>query len=105
MQVRLVEAASALNAATGGAALCRIEGSGGSVKALEGRVAALQEARRALRNDPDTDLQVILDRWTADLAVRLAQSSSPAWLEYLEAGVAEITALLHSGAPHRVLPD
>lgn len=103
--MRLAEAAAALNAATGGAALCRIGGTGGTAKALEGRVAALQEVRRALRDDPDADLQIVLDRWSADLAVRRKQASSAAWLEYLEAGVAEITGLLRSGYSDRDLPD
>jgi hypothetical protein len=94
VEQRLAEVTASLNAATGGAALCRIDGTGGSAKTLEGRMAALLEVRRTLRRDPDADLAAIAERWRADLEVRRAKGSSAAWTDYLSAGAEELTRLL-----------
>ena len=95
------EVGASLNNATGGGALCRIEGTGGSAKYLEGRMAALLEARRLLRREPVADLRAQADRWRADLEDRSRRGSSRAWLDYLAGGVAECDRLMViSGAPH-----
>lgn len=90
---RLADVSSSLTRATGGAALCRIDGTGGSAKALEGRMAALLEVRRTLRRDPSTDLTGIAGRWQADLDLHRAKGSSAAWTDYLGAGVDELARL------------
>ncbi len=95
---RLASVSSSLNAATGGAALCRIDGTGGSAKALEGRMAALLEVRRTLRRQPAADLGGIVERWRSDLALRRERGGSAAWLEYLAGGVAELESLAGSAA-------
>jgi hypothetical protein len=94
VEQRLAEVTASLNTATGGAALCRIDGTGGSAKSLEGRMAALLEVRRTLRRDPDADLSAIADRWHADLELRRAKGSSAAWTDYLSAGAAELASLV-----------
>src|SRR5512139_2788662 len=90
VEQRLAEVTASLSTATGGAALCRIDGTGGSAKSLEGRMAALLEVRRTLRRDPDADLSAMAVRWQADLELRRAKGSSAAWTDYLSAGAAEL---------------
>lgn len=99
VEQRLAEVSASLNAATGGAALCRIDGTGGSAKSLEGRMAALLEVRRSLRRDPSADPARIADRWRADLALRREKGSSAAWTDYLGAGSDELTRLLARQQP------
>ncbi|MCU0301699.1 MAG: hypothetical protein MUF35_08890 [Candidatus Nanopelagicales bacterium] len=94
VQARLDEVSGSLHAATGGGALCRIDGTGGSAKSLEGRMAALLEARRLLRRDPQADLRPLLDAWRASRDAHLARGASPAWREYDNGGVAELERLL-----------
>ncbi len=94
LQRRLGEVAESLTTATGGAALCRLDGAGGTAKHLEGRTAALMAARRLLRKDPDADLSGLLDQWRADQATHRRRGSSAAWLAYLEGGCAELEHLL-----------
>ena len=94
VEARLAEVSTSLQAATGGAALCRIDGTGGSAKSFEGRTAALLEVRRLLRRDPEADLTPVLARWRADLASHTSRGSSAAWLEYVAGGVAELEHLL-----------
>lgn len=94
VELRLEQVSAALNEATGGAALCRIDGTGGSAKHLEGRMAALLEVRRILRRDPDAGLAAVLDPWRSTRAAHLARGASAAWLDYDEGGVAEIEWLL-----------
>lgn len=102
VEQRLAEVSASLNAATGGAALCRIDGTGGSAKSLEGRMAALLEVRRVLRRDPDADLSAIEARWRADLALRQAKGSPAAWTDYLSAGADEVARL--TARPTEVTP-
>lgn len=92
---RLGEVTASLSAATGGAALCRIDGTGGSAKHLEGRAAVLQAVRRRLRRGDDEEavLDDLLRRWHADLANRTDYGAAPAWLDYLRGGVAELEHL------------
>jgi hypothetical protein len=94
VQRRLQEVGSSLNDATGGAALCRIDGTGGTAKSLEGRMAVLLEVRRRLRRDSGADLTDIRDKWTADLATRRERGSAGPWIDYLEGGVAELDHLV-----------
>jgi hypothetical protein len=94
---RLGEVTASLNEATGGAALCRIDGTGGSAKSFEGRMAALLEVRRSLRKDPDagvTAASALVERWRSDLQQRSARGASAAWQEYLAGGVTELEHLL-----------
>lgn len=91
---RLAVVAERLQAASGGAALCRIDGRREQVKELEGRMAALSECRRALRKDPNTDLHAIHERWQADLTARRESGSSQAWLDYLTGGLAELALIM-----------
>ena len=91
---RLEQVSESLNAATGGDALCRIDGTGGSAKRLEGRMAALLEVRRLLRRDPGADLSTVLGSWRATREAHLRRRASEAWLEYDEGGVSELEWLL-----------
>jgi hypothetical protein len=97
---RLAEVTALLDSATGGTALCRIDGTGGSAKSLEGRMAALLEVRRTLRRDPGASLLPIAARWEADLELRRAKRSPAAWTDYLSAGADELASLL----PQRTAP-
>jgi hypothetical protein len=97
VQSRLDEVSGSLQAATGGAALCRIDGTGGSAKWLEGRMAALLEVRRLLRRDPQADPGPLLDRWRANREAHLARGTSPAWRDYDDGGVTELEWLLAQG--------
>lgn len=99
VELRLAEVTESLNAATGGGALCRIDGTGGTAKSFEGRMAVLLEVRRLLRRDPEADLTPVLARWRADLSTRTERGSSPAWLDYLAGGVAELEHLTGAAAP------
>ena len=96
LERRLGEVTESLTAATGGAALCRIDGAGGTAKHLEGRTAALMAARRLLRKDPGADLTGLLDQWRVDQATHRQRGSSAAWLAYLEGGCAELDHLLRT---------
>lgn len=93
---RLGEVGEALNRATGGQALCRLDGSATTSKELEGRMAVLLELRRLLRSDPTADLADIDRRWRRDLLQRQEAQASRAWLAYLSGGVAELDVLARS---------
>ncbi len=104
---RLAEVTVSLTTATGGAALCRIEGAGGTAKHLEGRTAALMAGRRLLRKDAEADLTSLHDQWHADLARHRQRGSSAAWLAYSEGGCAELDhlrALAESTTSHGDTP-
>ena len=90
-----------LNATTGGQSLCRLDGHMASAKELEGRMAVLLEARRALRSDPEADLGPIADRWRSDLGARKGQGASPAWISYLQGGASELELLTDPGTDAR----
>lgn len=93
-----------LVAATGGGALCRVDGDVvGTVKYQEGRLAAVAELQRAVRTRADDPLALArrnLDSWTAEAAA--AQDRGTAWRAYRAGGVAELreTVLALGGAPH-----
>ena len=86
------EAASELQAATGGAALCRITASGApgrSAKRAEGRWAALQSLSSALVTDPSdprATAAALLEQWESDLTRWRAHPQS-SWVPYCEGGV------------------
>ena len=94
VDLRLDQVSASLNAATGGRALCRVDGTGGGAKYLEGRMAALLEVRRLLRRTPGAPLDPVLDRWRADRDNHLARGASAAWQEYDEGGVTEVQWLI-----------
>lgn len=104
VEQRLAEVTASLNEATGGAALCRIDGTGGSAKSLEGRMAVLLDLRRALRRDPDSGprtARALAQRWRDDLRTRTEAGASKAWLEYLAGGLAELEHhLATAGTPN-----
>lgn len=86
-------ALAALEAATGGAPLCRIDHTRQSVKAHEGAASALAEVRRALRKGADpveSVLEHVRERW-AILEGPLARR--PGSEEYAAGGRAALSAL------------
>lgn len=93
LQELIEQAASELQSASGGAALCRITsaGSPGSrVKRAEGQWAALQALSRALKSasaDPVTSAHKFLTEWEADLN-RWSAHPGSSWIPYCEGGVA-----------------
>ncbi len=101
VESRLGEVSESLNRATGGAALCRLDGHASTEKELEGRMAALLELRRALRRDPGADVGALARRWRADLALRRDRGASSAWVAYLAGGTDELGALLRRGGSER----
>lgn len=101
------EAAAALQAATGGAALCRITASGSpgwSAKRAEGRWAALQALASALRqddSDPARAVASLRERWAADLA-RWSTQPDSSWVPYCEGGLeglADVEAAVSTEPP------
>lgn len=82
-----------LVAATGGGALCRVDGDVvGTVKYQEGRLAAVAELQRAVRARAGEPLELAhrhLATWTAEAAA--AQDRGTAWRAYRAGGVAELT--------------
>lgn len=105
VELRLAQVSESLIAATGGAALCRVDGTGGSAKYLEGRMAALLEVRRILRRDPGADLAAVLAAWQSNRDVHLSRGASAAWLEYDDGGVTEIEWLLEHAPTSGVRED
>lgn len=88
-------ALTALNAATGGAPLCRTDGSRQGVKESEGAAAAVGDVRRALRREPDRDplalLEEVAEQWRRLADGALAQR--PETREYLAGGATAIDGL------------
>jgi hypothetical protein len=93
VEQRLGEVGEALNRATGGQALCRLDGAATTAKELEGRMAVLMELRRALRRDPGAGIEPVAQRWRDDLAARTAAGASQSWIAYLTGAVAELDVL------------
>lgn len=92
-----------LTAVAGGASLCAISRSAGSVpmaKYLEGRIAALREVRRGVRaGRPLAEvLPEIGDRWRVELGRAEERSMGADWRAYRAGGVDEVDEL-RSGAP------
>lgn len=88
-------ALTALNAATGGAPLCRTDGSRQGVKESEGAAAAVGDVRRALRREPDRDPLAVLEEvgqhWRRLAEGALAER--PETREYLAGGAGAIDGL------------
>jgi hypothetical protein len=102
VQQRLDAVTASLHVATDGAALCRVDGTGGSAKRLEGRMAALLEVRRMLRRDPGADPGPVLDTWLANREAHRARGASAAWRDYDDGGVGELEWLLAHRSPIHV---
>jgi hypothetical protein len=92
-----------LAAAAGGASLCAISRSAGSVpgaKYLEGRMAAINEVRRGLRAGRPFDA-VLAERssvWRAELVRTVEASMGPDWRAYRAGGVDELESLRDDAA-------
>lgn len=104
VEERLAAAEVALDAATGGTPVCRVDADRlRPVKQQEGRAAALAEVRRALRRmeaspdgEPACAAEVGLIRATADewaARAELATARGPGWLAYLRGGADELDTL------------
>jgi hypothetical protein len=84
--------------AAGGASLCAISRSAGSVpvaKYLEGRMAAINELRREVRAGRSFDA-VLAERssvWRAELVRTVEASMGPDWRAYRAGGVDELESL------------
>ncbi|MEX1280369.1 MAG: hypothetical protein AB1Z55_06575 [Acidimicrobiia bacterium] len=97
---RLAAVEAELTAAAGDVSLCTISRSGGSVdgiKYLEGRMAALAEARRLTRHDPRLDpatIQSIASTWREQLVVVRERDAGRGWVAYRAGGVDELDDLL-----------
>lgn len=91
----------ALQEASSGRALCRIDGSGGptpfAVKRAEGGRAALADVRRAYRRDAGQGLRgaavTTLERWRTDLERWRERGAGP-WIAYCEGGCSSVEALI-----------
>ncbi len=93
---QLIErAALELQAASGGAALCRMTASGSPgnrVKWAEGQWAALHKLSRSIRSgtgDPQSCARTLLDQWEGDLD-RWRENPGSSWIPYCEGGVSGI---------------
>lgn len=94
VEQRRMSAAVELNTATGGASLCRLEGSPG-VKRAEGALAALSEVHRLLgrstRFDPAEGAATVLTQWRDHRVA--AERLGPAWVAYRDGGIAALESL------------
>lgn len=98
VDVRLERVQEELTAAVGGASLCAISHSAGSVPAakhLEGRMAALMALRRSLRRGDrlKASLAGLLDEWRRGLDDVMARDAGPDWRAYRAGGVDELEEL------------
>ncbi len=97
---RLAAVEAELTAAAGDVSLCTISRSGGPVdgiKHLEGRMAALAEARRATRHELDPDpatVESIASRWRDQLVAVRERDAGRGWVAYRAGGVDELGDLL-----------
>ncbi len=94
---RLAAVEARLTDATGDRSLCDLSRSGPShdVKALEGAMTAVLEARRRVRGSADpveAVVRSVLEEWRAELA--LDERRGPVWQAYRLGGIAELEALL-----------
>lgn len=95
---RLADAEARLTTAAGDRSLCDLSRAGapGGVKELEGRSAALREARRGIRAAAGEPAPAVvtatLGRWRDELA--LDASRGPVWERYRLGGIDELERLL-----------
>ena len=101
LAAEIAQAEQALLASSGGAALCRLPGVTlrDEVKAQEGRLAALLELRRGLREAAaDVVLARVEQHWQAALERENRRSEPSAdWLAYRRGGVAALVELRQRG--------
>lgn len=95
---RLASVEQELAAVAGGASLCAISRSAGSVpgaKYLEGRMVAIREIRRAARTGRPLAavLDESVDRWRSELARVDTQAMGSDWRAYRAGGVDELESL------------
>lgn len=103
----LAAAEGDLQAASNGAALCRITAKGApgrSVKYFEGRWAALRALTKAAQEHAGdaelrTEAERLLVQWQADLE-RWSTHEGSSWIPYCEGGVAGLTDYLREAGPH-----
>jgi hypothetical protein len=100
---RLDIATAALADKAGDRSLCEFGRHGRappSLKRWEGRMAALMQARRALKaDDPRAELGAALARWRRALAAhRKLHGDDSAWVEYDEGAVEELEDVLRAEA-------
>lgn len=98
VDVRLGRVQEELTAAVGGASLCAISRSAGSVPAakyLEGRMAALMALRRSIRRGDrlQASLAELLGEWRRGLDDVTARDAGPDWRAYRAGGVDELEEL------------
>lgn len=89
LEVELAAAEAELLTRTGGSALCRPTGQRDEIKAAEGRVVALREARRLFRRGGSID-----DLRRARTSWEQSAGSGADWQSYRTGGVAALRALI-----------
>ncbi len=95
---RIAEAEATLSAAAGSASLCTVSRSGTpmpGVKYPEGAWVALRDVRRTLAASDGIDgaLEIVRERWSADLAQHTATGSGSDWMAYLTGGLDALDSL------------
>ena len=89
------EAEADLVAATGGASLCRTDGSP-DAKRAEGALAAIAQLHRAAKRtpliDPTGAARELLEAWVVDRAT--AETMGRDWRDYRDGGIAALRAVL-----------
>jgi hypothetical protein len=97
VEQRLAAVEERLLALAGNQSLCELSKAGapGGVKELEGRSAALRDARRALRGADHREaaaaVAVVADAWRAQLAAD--ERRGPVWVRYRTGGLDELERL------------
>lgn len=98
---RISDAEATLSAAAGSASLCTVSRSGTpmpGVKYPEGAWVALRDVRRTLAASDGIDgaLEIVRERWSADLAQHIETGSGSGWIAYLTGGVDALDSLAES---------
>jgi hypothetical protein len=104
---RLAAVEATLESLTGDRSLrdLAVTGDAGSVKELEGRMAALLDAGRAVRRGHDARLAVGVTVASWETSLRLAQQQGRQWLAYRWGGAEELAALATDLEALDVAPD
>jgi len=107
LERRLVAVEAELSGLTGDRTLrdLGLSGDAGTVKELEGRMAALLDAGRAVRRGPDARLAVGVTVASWEASLRLAQQQGPQWLAYRWGGAEELAGLAADLDALDVAPD
>ncbi len=106
-EARQAEIEVELTRAAGGASLCAISRSTGSVPAakyFEGRLAAITEVRRAVKRgaEPQAAVVAAAASWHGALHRGRARDAGPDWMAYWAGGVDELDDLSASGGTAEV---